>query len=136
MFKRAYMQFLLSAIVFILGLTLAPAGWQALAQGLPPGVTVEVLADYGSPGIPGVAKVRLIRFTIEPGAKIENLPIKTTNYCETSKGAVTAVIENGPTMILGPGSRWVEPKGLVYKVLRNDGDVPFVDMFIEITHAE
>ncbi len=123
-------------MVLILGLSLAPVGWQASAQGLPQGVTVEVLADYGSPGSPGVARVRLKRFTLAPGAKIENLPITTTNYCETSKGAVTAVIENGPTLILGPGSRWVEPKGRVYKVLRNDGDVPFVDIFIEITHAE
>ncbi len=135
MCKRAYVPFVLSAMVLILGLSLAPVGWQALAQGLPPGVTVEVLADYGSPGIPGVARVRLKRLTMQPGAKIENLTIKTTNYCETSKGTVTAVIENGPTLILGPGSRWVEPKGLIYKVLRNDGDVPFVDVFVQITHA-
>ncbi len=133
MFKRAYMPFLPIAMVLILGLSLAPVGRQAFAQ---EGVTVEVLADYGSPGIPGVAKVRLIRFTMEPGAKIENFPVDTTNYCEALKGVVTAVIENGPTLILGPGSRWVEPKGMVYKLLRNDGDVPFVDVFIEITHAE
>lgn len=136
MCKRAYMPFLLSAMVLILGLSLAPVGSQALAQGLPPGVTVEVLADYGDPGIPGVANVRLKRLTIQPGAKIENLPIKTTNYCRVVGGAVTAVRADGSTLILGPGSRWVEPKGLVYKVLRNDGDVPFVDVFLEITHAE
>ena len=136
MFKRVYMQFLLSVMVLTLGLSLAPVGGQALAQELPPGVTVEVLADYGSPGIPGVANVRLIRFTMEPGAKIENFTVGTTNYCDASKGEITAVIENGPTLILGAGSRWVEPKGLVYKLLRNDGDVPFVDLIIEITHAK
>ena len=52
MFKQVYMQFLLSVMVLILGLSLAPVGGQALAQDLPPGVTVEVIADYGSPGIP------------------------------------------------------------------------------------
>ena len=136
MFKRTYMPFLLSAMVLILGLSLAPVGWQASAQQLPPGVTMEVLADYGSPGIPGVAKIRLMRLTMDPGTKLENVPVNTTNYCETASGTITAVIENGPTLILGPGSRWTEPKGLVYTVLRNDGDVPFVDVFIEITHAE
>ena len=136
MCKRTYQQFLLSAIVLILGLSVTTLGWQASAQGLPPGIAVEVLADYGSPGIPGVAKVVLKRFTIQPGAKIENLPIKTTNYCRVVSGAVTAVMADGSTLILGPGSRWVEPKGLVYKVLRNDGDVPFVDEFIEVTHTK
>lgn len=136
MFKRTYIPFLLSSIVLMLGLSLAPVGGQALAQGLPQGVTLEVLADYGSPGIPGVVKVRLMRLTMAPGTKLENLPVNTTNYCEAASGTATAVIENGPTLILGPGSRWTEPKGLVYTVLRNDGDVPFVDVFIEITHAE
>ena len=49
MFKRAYMPFLPFAMVLILGLSLAPVGRQAFAQ---EGVTEEVLADYGSPGIP------------------------------------------------------------------------------------
>ena len=52
MFKRANMQLLLSAMVLLLGLSLAPVGGQALAQDLPPGVTFEVLADYGSPARP------------------------------------------------------------------------------------
>ena len=132
MFKRAYMPFLPFAMVLILGLSLAPVGRQAFAQ---EGVTLEVIADYGSPGIPGVEKVRLMRFTLQPGAKVENVTLDTTNYCVLTQGVLTAVIENGPTLVYGPGSRWFEPKGLVYKVLRNDGDVPLLDVYIEITHS-
>ncbi len=98
-------------------------------------MTLEVIADYGSPGIPGVEKVRLMRFTLQPGAKVENVTLDTTNYCVLTQGVLTAVIENGPTLVYGPGSRWFEPKGLVYKVLRNDGDVPLLDVYIEITHS-
>ncbi len=133
MCKWKSMQFLLGVTVLILGLILVPVGWPAFAQ---EGMTEEVIADYGSPGIPGVSKIRLIRFTLQPGATVENFTVETTNYCKAESGILTAVIENGPTLILGPGSRWTESKGLVYKVLRNDGDVPFVDVFIEITHAE
>ncbi len=132
MFKRVYMQYLLSVMVLILGLSLAPVGRQAFAQ---EGVTLEVIADYGSPGIPGVEKVRLMRFTLQPGAKVENVTLDTTNYCVLTQGVLTAVIENGPTLVYGPGSRWFEPNGLVYKVLRNDGDVPLLDVYIEITHS-
>ncbi len=133
MCKWKSMQFLLGVTVLILGLILVPVGWPAFAQ---EGMTEEVIADYGSPGIPGVSKIRLIRFTLQPGVMVEDVPINTTNYCNALSGTITAVIEDGPTLVLGPGSYWVEPKGMTYTLLRNDGDVPFVDVYYEITHAE
>ncbi len=138
MSRRKDRQFVLVVAILVLGLSLVPIGGQAFAAGMEvaPGVTKEVIADYGAPGIPGVEKVQLIRVIIQPGAKLENLTIKTTNYCEAVQGTGTAVWADGTTLIFGKGSRWTEPKGLTYKVLRNDGDVPFVDVFISIFHAK
>ncbi len=134
--KRQFRLFFLIATVLVFGLSPASVGWQAFAAGLPEGVTLEVLAEYGPPGIPGIEKATLKRFTMQPGTKLEDVTLKTSNYCWISAGALTVVKADGTTVVIGQGSRWFEPKGLVYKELRNDGDVPAVDVFLAVTHTE
>ncbi len=48
------------------------------AQGLPPGVTLEVLAEYPSTD-PGIEKIVVKKFTLAPGAKLENFKPKFAN---------------------------------------------------------
>ncbi len=67
MCKRQFRLFLLIATVLVFGLSPVRVGWQAFAAGLPEGVTLEVLAEYGPPGIPGIEKVTLKRLTMQPG---------------------------------------------------------------------
>ncbi len=129
-------QFLLIATVLVFGLSPASVGWQAFAAGLPEGVNLEVLAEYGPPGIPGIEKATLKRLTMQPGTKLEDVTLITSNYCRIASGALTVVKADGTTTINGQGSQWFEPKGLKYKVIRNDGGVPAVDVFLAITHTE
>jgi len=48
------------------------------AQGLPPGVTLEVIAEYPSTE-PGIEKIVVKKFTMAPGAKLENFKPKYAN---------------------------------------------------------
>ncbi len=136
MSKLQFRLFLLIATVLVFGLSPASVGWQAFAAGLPEGVTMEVLAEYGPPGIPGIEKATHKRLTLQPGTKLENVTLTTSNYCWIAAGALTVVKADGTTVVIGQGSRWFEPKGLVYKEIRNDGNVAAVDMFIALTHTE
>jgi len=136
MCKRQFRLFLLVATLLVFGLSPVHVGWQASAAGLPEGVTLEVLAEYGPPGIPGIEKATLKRLTMQPGTKLEDVTLTTSNYCRIASGALTVVKADGTTTIIGQGSQWFEPKGLVYKVIRNDGDVPAVDVFLALTQTE
>jgi len=134
--KRQFRLFLLIATVLVFGLSPVRVGWQAFAAELPEGVTMEVLAEYGPPGIPGIEKATLKRLTMQPGTKLEDVTLSTSNYCRIASGTLTVVKADDTTTIIGQGSQWFEPKGLVYKVIRNDGDVPAVDVFLALTHTE
>ncbi|MFQ5947014.1 MAG: hypothetical protein ACE5NC_12345 [Anaerolineae bacterium] len=60
-------------IVVIVGLAVLCLGYavgQAQAQ-LPPGVHLEVIAEYPSTE-PGIEKIVVKKFTLDPGAKLEN----------------------------------------------------------------
>ncbi len=63
--RRMVYAVILTALV---ALALVPV---AQAQQLPPGVKVEVLSEMPST-IPGVEKIVIKRFTLAPGAKLEN----------------------------------------------------------------
>lgn len=51
---------------------------QAQAQGLPPGVHLEVLAEYPATE-PGIEKIVVKKFTLDPGAKLENFTVPITS---------------------------------------------------------
>ena len=79
---------------------------QAWAAGLPEGVTVDVVATYAS-AIPGVEKVELKKVTLAPGAKLENFPLGTVDFCNSTQGIIRVTDEtDGTTNIYAPGSRW------------------------------
>lgn len=66
---------ILLVLTGLLVLSLAPG---APAEQLPAGVKVEVLGEMPS-NIPGVEKIVMKRFTLAPGAKLENFTPTTTN---------------------------------------------------------
>lgn len=71
----------LAVLLVAASFALMPGSSTAQMTELSPGVTVEVLADYGDLGIPGVSQVRLLRLTMQPGAKFpQDWTIKTVNY--------------------------------------------------------
>ena len=82
---------------------------QASAQELPEGVTFDVIATYAS-DIPGVERVELQKFTLAPGAKLENFPVENVEYCASTQGTIRVTDETtGETNIYAAGSRW-QPK--------------------------
>ncbi len=82
---------------------------QAWAQELPEGVTFDVIATYAS-DIPGVERVELQKFTLAPGAKLENFPVENVEYCASTQGTIRVTDETtGETNIYAAGSRW-QPK--------------------------
>ncbi len=82
---------------------------QAWAAGLPEGVSVDVVATYAS-DLPGVEKVELKKVTLAPGAKLENFPLKTVDFCNSTQGIIRVTDETtGSTTIYAAGSRW-QPK--------------------------
>ena len=82
---------------------------QASAQALPEGVTFDVIATYAS-DIPGVERVELQKFTLAPGAKLENFPVENVEYCTSTQGIIRVTDETtGDTNIYAAGSRW-QPK--------------------------
>ena len=82
---------------------------QAWAQALPEGVTFDVIATYAS-DIPGVERVELQKFTLAPGAKLENFPVENVEFCSSTQGTIRVTDETtGETNIYAAGSRW-QPK--------------------------
>ncbi len=111
---------LLAILMFAVAMMLMTTS--AAAQG-PTGVSSKVLAEFPSE-IPGIEKIVLLEFRLEPGAKLENFVHKETNFCTAKQGLLTAVV-GGTTVIRGPGSRWVCPLGLKVS-LYNNGSEPHV----------
>ena len=52
---------------------------QSRSQGLPEGVSVVIISEHDV-NTPGVAKVKVIKMTLQPGASIENLPVAHTVF--------------------------------------------------------
>lgn len=119
-----------SAILLIptllLSLALPPG---AQAQQLPPGVKVEVLGESPST-IPGIEKIVRKRFTLAPGAKLENFTPVNTQLCTGTRGQAT-VVHGDKKTVHKAGQSWVEEKGVTFTI-ENTGKVPFVDMFFEL----
>ncbi|MBI1893162.1 MAG: hypothetical protein HYS14_03500 [Candidatus Rokubacteria bacterium] len=68
--KRVLGMAALAGMVLTAGI-LMMLGGDAGAQGLPPGVHLEVVAEYPS-SEPGIEKIVVKKFTLDPGAKLEN----------------------------------------------------------------
>jgi quercetin dioxygenase-like cupin family protein len=108
---------LMFAVAMMLMTTSAPA------QGLPKGVSLKVMAEFPSE-IPGIEKIQLLEFRLEPGAKLENFVHQETDFCTAKQGLLT-VVAGGTTVVRGPGSRWVCPLGIKLS-LYNNGSEPHV----------
>ena len=116
----------LMTLVGLLTVLLVPSGE---TQQLPPGVKVQVLGEMGSK-IPGVEKIVMKRFTLDPGAKLENLTPTNTQLCTASGGEATVTM-GGKTIVRKAGQAWVEEKGVTFSI-ENKGKRPFVDLFFEL----
>lgn len=46
--------------------------------GPPEGIKIEVIAEYPSVDV-GIEKIRLVKFTFQPGAILRNLPVANTS---------------------------------------------------------
>ena len=118
------------AIVLFLGvllaLTIAP--W-AQAQQLPPGAKEEVLGESPS-SIPGIEKIVMKRFTLDPGAKLVNFTLEHTDFCVGYQGEATVTVGD-KKIVRKAGHAWVAPKGVTF-TMENAGTVPFVDIFFEL----
>ena len=109
----------------ILAVLLLAFPMQSWSQGLPEGVEVTVVAEY-SVKIPGIEKVQLRKVTLQPGAILENISAKHTDFCQVTQGMVT-VVDHGQrtTTVYVAGSRFAPEKGTTMTV-SNPGDVPGV----------
>lgn len=114
----------------LLALSLLP---EVQAQQLPPGVKVEVLGDSPST-IPGIEKIVRKRFTLAPGAKLENFTPANTQLCTGTRGQAT-VVKGDKKSVHKAGQSWVEEKGVTFTI-ENTGKVPFVDMFFELVEKK
>ena len=85
----------------------------AIAEGLPEGATVKVIAEYPS-GVPALETVRLIKVTMQPGSKFDNVLIEHEEYCRLEQGQLTRIIHDfGTTNVLSAGASWAraDPEG-------------------------
>ena len=120
-------------IAALLGLSLLLSAFQfsvVQAQGLPPGVTVEVLKEYPASLIPGAKSIKQMLFVLQPGAKLENFSPPGVHFCSAVVGEAKVVI-GGKTIIRKAGTQWIEEKGVPFTIT-NEGNVPFVDMFFQV----
>ncbi len=98
------------------------------AQGLPPGAHLEVVAEYPSTD-PGIEKIVINKFTLDPGAKVEDFTPSVAGLCIGAQGEGTVVTADGKTVIRKAGQTWTEPKGIPF-TMSNKGTIPFVDIFV------
>ena len=84
---------------------------QSWSQDMPEGVTWDVVHTYNIDA-PGIDKVQLGKFTMEPG-KSMSMPIAATaEFCTSTQGQWT--VENhdlGTITTYATGSRWSQKKG-------------------------
>ncbi len=117
------------AILFLLFPT------QSWSGELPEGVTWEVVAVYKVDD-PGVDRVELGKFSMEPGATL-TMPIEATvEFCTVTQGTFTVVNHDlGTTTIYTTGSRFSQAKG--QKVTAsNPGDTVAVQWVYELYAKE
>ena len=62
------------ALIFVF--LVVPA--EVRSQGLPEGVSVVIVSEHES-STPGVAKIKLIKMTFQPGAAFENISVPYTS---------------------------------------------------------
>ena len=81
------------------------------ADGLPDGIKVQKLAEYPS-RVSKLVTVRLVKVTMQPGAKFDNIIIKHEEYCRLSQGQLSRTNHTlGMTNVLAAGAFWAPPKG-------------------------
>ena len=108
---------------------------QSWAQDLPEGVTWEIVAVYKVDD-PGIDKVQLGKFSMEPGTSLETPVEATVEFCTATQGEFTVVNHDlGTTTIYAAGSRWSQKKG--HKVtISNSGDGLAVQWVYELYAQE
>lgn len=110
-----------TATPFFIALSLMVNAGQARSEGLPEGITATVIAEYPSK-VPTVKKVRLVKVVMQPGALFDNIEVKSEEYCELKRGALTHVShDTGVVDLYTAGARWAPPKGS-YHTVTNTGD--------------
>ncbi len=83
----------------------------AIAEELPKGITVKVIAEYPS-GVPALETVRLIKVTMQPGAKFDNVIVENEEYCRLEQGQLTRINHDlETTNVLSVGAFWAPKKG-------------------------
>jgi hypothetical protein len=111
-------------VLFALGGLVDPAA----GQGSPPGVHHETVAEYPSAD-PGIEKVVIKRFILDPGAKEENFTPDLDNHCTAGQGEAMVVAKDGTKYMHKAGDVWIERKGETQSIY-NNGKVPYVDIFV------
>ena len=108
---------------------------QSWSQGLPEGVTWEVVAVY-KVDAPGVDRVELGKFTMAPGTVLKDFLLEATEFCTATEGSFSVVNQDlGTTTLYAAGSRWSQAKGQTVTV-SNPGDVPAVQWVYELYMKE
>ncbi len=98
---------------------------QSWAQELAEGVAVATVATYPV-DLPGIEKVELRKWTLEPGAILKDLKIKDQFFCNVTQGVILIVDqESGASTLYAAGSRWAPVKGSTVTI-SNPGDVTHV----------
>lgn len=114
--------------VLAIAAPLCLAGARGLAEELPEGISVTVVAEYQS-RVPGIETVRLVRVLMRPGAKFDDVVVKNEEYCELKAGTLTHTNhDTGVTDVFTAGARWAPPKGDRHTVV-NTGDA-VADMWV------
>lgn len=102
-----------------------------LPSKLPDGVELQLVAEYSS-DIPGVQKVRLMKVTLGPGARLANFAINDPLFCNSTKGTISVVDHaTGATTVYAPGDHWAFARGQY--TLFNPGDVTHEHYLYEMT---
>ena len=96
---------MLGAVTLILTLNAANAAE------LPEGIKVQILAEYPS-RVSKLGTVRLVKVTMQPGAKFDNIVIKHEEYCRLSQGQLSRTNHTlGTAHVITVGAHWAPPKG-------------------------
>jgi quercetin dioxygenase-like cupin family protein len=130
MFRRRFVWVLGGMLGALLLVLMMPQ--QSWSQGLPPGVTLDVVKEFPASMVPGAKSIKQLLFTLQPGAKLENFAPPGVHYCTALAGEARVVLGN-KTLRYRTGDVWLEEKGVAFSVY-NDGKVTFVDSFIEVIY--